>query len=420
MLSKASIRYISVSILIYLLLAPSWLMGNIIFPYLGLSKNTGMVFVIANLFVIVLITHRKPFFSSIQKTFIFLYVVLAVYLLYLQLTIYIGSDNSTTGEIFMIIGGILVLFLLNNPRFDLKYFVRSFILLSFFFAFLSIIVYFDFLLKTRIIPLWPSEFPAVIITIGGYIAISDMYGNLYRNQSFWSEAARFAQFLIIPMALSFAKYIRYKKNKDFLLFVTMLIAYFLTFSVANIFATLFCGVLFFVLYKDVKTSISFKHKFIRRILNLIMGGIIFLLLFEFYNTTNKESYGDSVIGKNFNITAIDRVDRFNIAASVIKENFLGNRSLTRTSIIHNPTPYGLALIFGGVPYFLLVLANAIIFYFTLIKETRYLKYKYVYLGGLSFFIAFSWYGSFTEAYYLFQIALISTFIKNEKGGINFI
>lgn len=339
MLSKASIRYISVSILIYLLLAPSWLMGNIIFPYLGLSENTGTVFVIANLFVLVLITHRKTFFSSVQKTFIFLYIVLAVYLLFLQLTKYEGSDNSTIGEIFMIIGGILVLFLLSNPRFDLKYFVRLFILLSFFFSFLSLIIYIDFLLNTRILPSRPvSDIMDGLLTIGGYIATGDMTGNLYRNQSFWSEAARFAQFLIIPMALSFAKYIRYKKNKDFLIFVTILIAYLLTFSVANIFATLFCGVLFYVLYKDVKTSIYFKHKFIRRILSLIMGGIVFLLLFEFYNTTNKQSYGDSMIGKNFNVTAIDRSERFNIAASVIEKDFYGDRSFTRF-YGKNPTPY---------------------------------------------------------------------------------
>jgi hypothetical protein len=420
MLPKASIRYISISILIYLLLAPSWLLTNIIFPYIGLSKNTGLVFVIANLFVLVLITHRKTFFSRVQKTFIFSYIVLAVYLLLLQLTKYEGSDNSTVGEIFMVLGGIFVLFLLNNPRFDLKYFVRLFIFLSFFFSFLSVILYIDFLLNTKILPSWTDpNFLDGLTTMGGYIAIDDMYGNLYRNQSFWSEAARFAQFLIIPMALSFVRYIKYNKIMDLLIFVTILIAYFLTFSVANFLATLFCGFLFYVVYKDVKTSRYFKHKFIKRILNLIMGGVVFVLLFNFYNITNKQDYGDSIIGKGFNVSAIDRVERFNVAASVIDNDFFGNRSFTKF-YARNPTPYGVALIFGGVPYLLLVLANAIIFYFVLIKETRYLKYKYVYLSSLSFFIAFNWYGNFTEAYYLFQIALISTFIKREKEGINFI
>ena len=229
--------------------------------------------------------------------------------------------------------------------------------------------------------------------------------HLIRNQSYFSEPAKFAQFLQISLFLLFHKTFIDKNRKYLLKLIIISLAFFTTFSVANLFGLIF-SLMFFSIF-----SLKFNFKkfvvFLLLIASLICVGKLF---YEATNISNRES----VIAKNTDINFENRSMRFDVVLEAVKENPLGN--VKTLSWFHsNPTLYGNILIKGGWPYLFLFILFITFFYIEFFSMVRK-KNLFVLYGFIGFFVAFSWYGSFLEGYFIFLIVIYLEIIRAEKNN----
>ena len=112
----------------------------------------------------------------------------------------------------------------------------------------------------------------------------------------------------------------------------------------------------------------------------------------------------------------DRLFRFETALDIVKDNFFGNPSI-RLEYSTNTTALGNALIIGGVPLGVLSIIFALYIFFTIfVKYKNYRNHYIVYVSGISYFLAFNWYGSFYENLYLFNFILLSFILVDELEG----
>ena len=230
-----------------------------------------------------------------------------------------------------------------------------------------------------------------------------------RNQSYWSEAGKFAQFLIFPLFFAMSRYLENKNIVNTLLLSVISIAILTTFSVANFFGILIGLVIFAYMNKDSnKSGFNFKK--------VIFSIFFSIILIQFYTITNKASYKDDImIGKSTNQSVIGRFDRFEIVMNEIIENPFGNISF-KQEYSTNSSAFGDVLILGGFPLLFLSIIMVWVFYRKLIIELRNSKNGLMIIGSFAFFISHSWYGNFIGIYFLFNLALFSTILKYDKLG----
>jgi hypothetical protein len=401
--------YKSISLIMMALWVPCWLYDDLMI-WIGLGSNIGRFLGIFNIIAITFLFNFQIRISNTQKILILLYSILIVYLVIL-LYKYWGTEYSTLGEVSRVVLGILFLLVLNNSKFNFKRLVKFFINIGFVFALLSLIAFLDRFLEINLIPYSSSNHPPAVTSITGYTSSVYIIGNIMRVQSFWSEPARFAQFLIFPLMLVYTRYLLHKRKKDILIVSVIIVSLFLTYSIAVISSLLIILMYYFIIRKSKSTS--FGGTFFKRSIFLLIGLGLAISIYNFYQFTDNASSIDSFYGKKTSEAVIDRFDRFSYANSVTSETIFGDRSVAKL-FNKNPSVYGNALIYGGIPYIIICLIFTIIFYFSIIKKIRNSKYKFIYLGSLAYYIAFSWYGMFTENFYLFQIALLTTIINYEN------
>ncbi|MBI9033220.1 MAG: hypothetical protein JEZ03_02000 [Bacteroidales bacterium] len=409
-------KYKNISIILMALWVPCWLYDDLMIK-LGISVEIGRLLGVINLLGIAVYFGMVPKLDKTQKTLIFLYGVMIYYLVFLMF-VYWGTGYSTVGEISRVITGILFFMLLNDARFDFKSFINIFIYFGFFFALLSVIAFLDKFSGINMISYSSSSHRDMAwFSFFGYTGGVYQIGNIMRVQSFWSEPARFAQFLIFPLSLIYTKYLSTKNRKHLFMMLVMLVALLTTFSVAVLSALTLVFIIYFAFRKVRGTSVS--QTIYRRLAYLTMSAGLIVSVYYLYQYTNNESGKTNVMGKETDVAFVDRFERFNIALSVLETSSFGDRSFTK-KFGSNPTVYGTALIYGGIPYLVIALLYSMVFYIPLLKRVWRSQYKFIFLGSLAYFIAFSWYGLFTENFYFFQMALLTTIINYEQNDKQFI
>ena len=94
------------------------------------------------------------------------------------------------------------------------------------------------------------------------------------------------------------------------------------------------------------------------------------MLYQYTDTASHYT----VFGKDTTVAITERLERFKIANSALKSSVFGDRTFTK-SFKKNPTVFGNAIIFGGLPYLFIALLYTFKFYSTIVRSIRNSKYK---------------------------------------------
>ena len=190
------------------------------------------------------------------------------------------------------------------------------------------------------------------------------------------------------------------------------VAFVLTYSVANYFSFIIALILFFsISRKDTLGNI----KVFRRMVSLASIVVLVYLLTSFFTYTNTYKYQASkqVLEKRTSKQLVNRIERFVFASSVLDVSIFGDPTI-RLNWDRNPSAIGMLFIWGGIPGVLLSFAYSRIFYSLVIRSMRKSRYSIIYAGSIAFFIAFNWYGSYFDTYFIFIMAFLSSYSRNES------
>jgi hypothetical protein len=417
--SKLISFYKNVSIVIPILYSPCLLVVEII-------EMTGGGFylrslILFNLFLLAVYSYKKSHYTKVQKNVIWLIIILLLYFLFLGITIYQGSSFTIKTPIKNYTTVIFIFIIINGNNFNLTRLIRLFITISFIFSFLAVlqlVLYYFGMFKP--FPYYFKTYDAGGyrgVGFGGFISGNYSMGNLYRIESFWREPARFAQFLQASIFLSLHQYITKKSIKKLFVLITLITAFFLTFSVANLFAVFFGLILFFTI---ARKDLLIKFRVLRKLSSPIFVVILIYGAFSFYNFTQSSIYDTgSFLSKKTDTQFENRLERFYYASSVLNTSFWGNPDI-RLDWKRNPSAIGMMIVWSGIPGALLAIILSIVFFRSILIHIRKSKYSMVYLGSITFFIAFNWYGSYFDNYFLFIIALYLVMIKYDIHNKSFL
>ena len=399
--------YTNISLALAFLYSPS-LIILVIFDKTGINRSLGYLMILSNLLYLAHRYSNTTEFLKFQRKIIFIYLIIIIYIIIVWISLYDGQrNNSPKGIILTSLCLIAFFYILNSSNFNLPKLTNFIIVIAFIFSILSINLYIGYLLGYMPVSKYilPGYQIGTGMGFGGFLAERASFEQFLslRNMSYWSEPAKFAQYLQLPIFLSIYKYSINKNLKNLFISVTIITAFLLTFSVANFFSVLIAYALYSVFLK-VKIS-KFKIRY------LLIGLILIFIIFKFYQLTNVEGK-QYVFAKGTDSTLENRFERFSTVYNFINKTPFGD--VSKSDATDNPTAIGNILVIGGFPLLIIDLIIMIIFFINYNKHIRRSRYKIIFIIFINFFIAFIWYGNFHGLYFLFLISLYSTYIRYEK------
>jgi ABC-type multidrug transport system fused ATPase/permease subunit len=265
-----------------------------------------------------------------------------------------------------------------------------------------------------------SSLEDLYIGIGGfydYLEFGDIFGISSRNQGYFSEPANFGQFLNLPLFISAYKFFNHekktKKTYSLIIFLTIALAYFLTFSVANFFG-LFIGLMLFYFFR-INNKFIRKKSAINKMINvLFLIGVIFSVV-KFYEYTNSFSTKEAIIGKSTSSNLIKRAERNQVYFDRIKAYPFGDIEFKKEYTAATGLIGSIAIV-GGYPLLILMFLFFLFYFRKIYSSMKKSKYLLIYIGFFSYMVPALWDAKFYEYYFLFVIVFFSTIIKHEQMG----
>jgi len=242
--------------------------------------------------------------------------------------------------------------------------------------------------------------------IGGFMTSynAQYYSGIgIRNQSFWTEAAKFAQYLQFALFTSYFLFIRNRTRKSLVTLLIIGVSFFLTFSVANFFS-------FLITLSLVSVAITSRPSALLR--NVLIGAISFYGIFMFYTYTNQYEL-NSVMAKNTDRNIENRLTRFELAYKYGTESPFGNKKKAGDTE-GAPGALGNLFLDGGIPLLIITAIFMTAFFVKLFKRITKSNYRIIYMSFAAYFIAFNWYGQYFEIYHLFLLSLFTTYFKYDE------
>lgn len=234
---------------------------------------------------------------------------------------------------------------------------------------------------------------------------------MFRIQSFWTEPARFAQFLLLPLFISLNRRSFRKTTKNEIRTIIILTAIILTFSVAALFSLIVVGLLY--LYTS-KIESKNKYGYVLKRIKII--GLVFIVIagtIYLYKYTLQHGYGELVIplGKGNSIAQKIKWS-LEIFKYIVTNPFGSLDSYDREITLS--FAFAHVLQFGGF-LSLAALANLL---FRFYKEVyRRIKansqYTLIYIGSICYLITISWVGNYFQYFYIFHLMYVATIMGKE-------
>jgi len=422
-------HYKNISILLVVLLYPCVLVEeNIFVSLLGIKTITGQWILLINLAVIGFssLLRSEVVLSGLQKRMILFFIFVGLYL-----SVIVFMQSGGVSKIFMqalrvdvkqLAIGILFLLIINSRSFDIEGLARAYINVAFAISFLSLIGYFGYLSgvikpSVKIISSYGNQAWLDLHGLGylNTLVLNESFGFLPRMQAYWTEPARFAQFLICPLTLAIDFRSRKVSLIDLVKLLTIVLAFLLTFSVTCYFA-LIIGTMLYLNSKGLFSG-SKKRFGLRPLILVTIIACSWLL----FSSASRQS-GESIFAKDilhgviyrYQATVLQTLDE-------ILDNPFGNydNAVRRVEL-------GIVGATIGAPIVLLLKGGIVLFLFFslfIIYIFRYAIKKgghrtYYFYGILSFMIAISWYGNFFQYQFLFNIVLFSSVMRVCSPSLN--
>jgi hypothetical protein len=404
---------------LFFLLPPSFFLLDL-FQQININATIGQFVVFVGLLIITLRSFNTKELTNLQQKIIFLYITVIFVLMFISIVNY--DEIYIIKKIYRvfiknILIGLLFFVLISNKKFNIVKFNDFLINLAFVFSILSLILYFGYIFgMIQLTQIRILNSPIIFYRGLFFGYLNTIIQGVPRNQFFYSEAGQFAQFLLVPLFLSFQKYKTYRNRVILIKLLVILLAFILTFSLANIFGMLIAlSFYYFVQSSKRGTKIGF------RFVNVILICLLVFSFYSIYKVSNVET-GRSVVAKQTDRHIEDRGERIFFAFNVMEENILGNLKYrsksTTTYLAKNRTALGNLALVGGLPCLVLVMIIIFIFFKSFMNYFKKSKLGYIYIGFLSFFIGNWWYGDWIGSFFIFYIALYSTYFKYENLSKN--
>lgn len=404
-------------LLILIVLSSPCLLLDFLLNVFGLSITLFEIFILAiTIFVVFFISYQYRF-TIFQRNIQNYFIIIVVYFLLIW-NVDVLLSGSQRNVFRVVIFYPLLMIIMNDRRFRIYQFIRLFLFISFVFASLSILQY--IVLPLGLIPVRSASFvrsslDGAYVGIGGVYTVvqeTGFYGIAYRNQGFFSEPTNFAQFLMVPMFISLQKLLNKKNWRNILYFLSIAIAFFLTFSVANYFGVFTGFVLFY--YLRTRSRKYYKKGHISKIGNAILTVFVVYLAFSFFQMTDVKSDSD-VLAKNTmgglgykfdrNLVYFDRIIKYPFGDIQFKNEYTASTGLI-----------GHIALAGGFPFLLMMILFFAYYFRTLLKWMPNSKYLLIYIGLFAYFIPVLWDAKFYEHYFLFILVFFATFMKYDQMG----
>ena len=387
----------------------------------GINITIFRYFLLITTIIVAISGIRRYQLTYFQRRIQFTIIIILFYLLINWNTeiIFSGSPRSVFRTILL---SPFIMIILNDRKFNLNKFINLFIFIAFVLASLSIIQYFGSplgLINLKPAGILRSSQESNFIGIGGIYPNSGEIGFggiIARNHGFFSEPTNFAQFLLVPMFLSSYKLLKNKNLLNIFIFSSIVLAFFLTFSVACFFGVI-TGLLVFFLVK-MKNSKLKKSILNSKLVSLLIFCLLIFSLLYFYNFTNQRS-DIHVLAKGTSIGFDYRMERNIIYFDRISKHPLGDINFKHV-YVSNPGLIGNISLAGGYPLLLSMLFFFVYYFKIIYKQMIKSKYLLVYVGLFAYFIPALWDATFYENYFLFLFVFYSTFMKYDQMGYEII
>jgi hypothetical protein len=409
-----NLKYIIVLILI--LSSPS-LLTYFLWQKTGLSVTIFDLLLLSFIIIMGITSAKSAVLKNDQRALLFFFIFVLIYLLIIwNIGTLLSGSKRAIFKYFLVAP--FLIFILNSYTFSLQKFINYYLFVTFALSLLSIIQYIG--VPLGVISLAKNTVRVSLedsyVGIGGFysqLENSSVTGIFSRNTGFFSEPTNFGQFLIVPLFLSAQKtfYSKEKNKKNVAVFSIILLAFLLTFSVANFFG-LFIGLIIFSLVRMNNKYYKGKSRMVYLTQIFIFIGILYGS-YQFYNLTNSFNRTENIVGKNTNSNIDNRIWRNNVYFQRIIEKPFGD--------IDYKNDFGMATgmigniaIVGGYPLLILVmifLVNYLRKIFFWAKNSRYLL---IYIGLFSYFPVAIWDAHLYEYQFIFILVFYSTLLKYDK------
>ena len=404
MISVKTIKhlYINISLALTYLMFPCLLVEELISMF-GFRIEYGQLIIFFNL-VLIVVFNDNYYLPNTVLHVIYIYLILSFY------TLFITVVNGSVGSVvyFMrsyfknILLFILFLLILHNRIIPIGKVIKCQILLAFIASVSSILLLIllytgNLNIKTVSVAGSYGDYGFKSAGFLGYINYSRLYfsaGHLPRMQWFYTEPARFAQFLMLPL---FASYYYSRRNSIYkYIFVIILFAFISTFSVAGMGGAMGA----FLTYRLLS-----KRK--NKIVNYVSNGVLSILFLLFYYYLTSMPYYSFVIPVTKGGAIEGKIDAAQTLSQMVFKEPLGSVPLYSQAEPQNSFAilqiFAISGVFGGI---LIVVLLSIIVRSLLAGVSSEKSIKYIFMGGLAYFIALSWFGSYFQIYYFFVLALM--------------
>jgi hypothetical protein len=405
--------YIAVSLLVFTLAHPSRILEEHL-AALGVSISIQRMAFAVNLLFLAVIAFDRCRLGKYHKRLFFLFGVTAAYMALLGLTgVYAQSDVYTTKTAVRHLSiGLMMVIVVGGRRLSLELLLDAVMGLGLFFAVLAVGQFLAVQLGVLVLKpyTWTTYGAGTVqmLGFGGYA--SDIYaGGIYRVSSYWSEPARFAQFIVIPFFLAIRRY-KLSPSGGYVFAVGVLgLALILTFSLATFFAILTAVGSVSVL-RIGGARVRHRARMVMLAVILIVG----IGTTQLFRIANSEGYDSGhVLGKGITGSLTERADRLGRAFEALDSSFFGDPSI-RDRWRRNPSAFGLLIIYGGVPLAVLALLySGVVVGGAFLRLRSKSTYSFLYVGFVAYFIAFNWYGDYYETAYLFNLVLVAAALNQE-------
>ncbi|MDD2299272.1 MAG: hypothetical protein PHU69_06470 [Fermentimonas sp.] len=402
-------HYQAISVLLISLLPPFMLFHDIEANY-GVPYDFLFLVTAFNLLICFTFVSKKIHFNRLQRSIFIQYIIISIYLAFVAMTYYDRSLSLIYFKTYIknIALGLLVLCVMSNKHFPKELYVRKYGGLMLVLSLFSVVLFGLYLGGAATYYVFHfsydevRHFPYYRVLFLGYLN-SVNYGFSARSQSFYTEAAQFAQVLQVPLGLSL---IRVKVRGALYSLVKIIIiaaGFALTFSVANYFAF---GAMY-VVYVLVNSRLKATYRMYLG--SLAIAVLVVYLLFTLYDAAQGE-YASTLFAKNIEQQDVIRGGRMSYAFSALNNSLVGDIR-QKIEYDRNPGVIGNLAMIGGYP--LLFLVGGLILSVTksIFPYLRHSKNALIFFCFLGFLISHLWYGDFLGVLFIHQMAFISLFIE---------
>jgi hypothetical protein len=408
-------------VLMFILSAPSLLMSLLAYK-IGINNTIYDILLMGSVVFLGVSLPKSAYLENNQKNLLYFYIIILLYLLIIwNVGVFMSGSRRAIFKYFLTAP--FLIYILNSRSFSLPKFIKYYLFAAFILSLLSIIQFVGVPLGLISLSKNPlrADLNDSFVGIGGFwgqLENSDTVGFLSRNIGFFSEPTNFAQFLMVPMFLVAYRtfYIGEKSKKNKFFFITIVIAFILTFSVANFFGLLVGLAIFFALRISNK---YYSKRGLKKAGQIAFFTGLLFVGYQFYTITNSYSRTENIIGKRTGSNIDNRIGRNAVYFNRIVEKPFGDIDYKKEFQMATGFIGNIAIV-GGYPMLIIVILFIITYISKIYFVAKQSKYLLIYIGLFAYLVPAIWDAHLYEYQFIFILVFYNILLKYDKHNLQIV